>query len=155
MLGLRDIKSADEAARKVIANARAAKPDAKIEGVLVAEMASGLEALIGVVNDPAFGPCVALGLGGVLTEVLKDITYRIAPFGIEEARDMIAELKGAKLFAGYRGAPPADTEALAAMLVNVARMATALGDRIAEMDINPVFVGPKGAVAADALVILK
>jgi acyl-CoA synthetase (NDP forming) len=118
-------------------------------------MASGLEVLIGVVNDPAFGPCVAVGLGGVLTEILKDVTYRIAPFGIEEARDMLAELKGAKLFGGYRGSPPADTEALAAMLVNVATLATSLKDRIAEMDINPVFVGPKGAVAADALVVLK
>ena len=87
---------------------------------LVAEMARGLEVLIGVVNDPAFGPCVALGLGGVLTEVLGDITYRVAPFDIETARDMIGELKGARLFKGYRGSPPADTEALARMLVDVA-----------------------------------
>lgn len=155
MLGLKDVKAAGEAAKTVVANALKAKPDAKIDGVLVAEMASGLEALIGVVNDPGFGPCVALGLGGVLTEVLKDVTYRVAPFGIDDAREMIAELKGAKLFQGYRGAPPADTEALARMLVAVSHMATALGDRIAEMDINPVFVGPNGAVAADALVVLR
>ena len=154
-LGVTDVIGAEDAATEVVQNARRAKPDAKIEGVLVSEMASGIEALIGVINDPAFGPTVALGLGGVLTEVLHDVTYRIAPFGIEDARDMIAELKGARLFAGYRGAPAADTEALAEMLVQVSGMAYAMRDRLAEMDINPVFVGAKGAVAADALVVLK
>lgn len=154
-LGLGDVLGAEDAAREVVANARRAKPDAKIDGVLVAEMAAGLEVLIGVVNDPGFGPTVALGLGGVLTEVLRDVTYRIAPFGIEDARDMIGELKGARLFAGYRGQPAGDTEALAKMLVQVSAMAFHMKDRLAEMDINPVFVGPKGAVAADALVVLK
>ena len=154
-LGLGDVLGAEDAAREVVANARRAKPDAKIDGVLVAEMAAGLEVLIGVVNDPGFGPTVALGLGGVLTEVLRDVTYRIAPFGIEDARDMIGELKGARLFEGYRGQPAVDTEALAKMLVQVAAMAFQMKDRLAEMDINPVFVGPKGAVAADALVVLK
>ena len=146
-----------KAAVEVIANGRAYKKDARIDGVLVSEMARGLEALIGVVNDPGFGPAVAFGLGGVLTEVLKDITFRIAPFDIETARDMIAELKGAKLFEGYRGKPAADTEALAETLVAVSRMASALGDRLKEMDINPVFVGARGegVAAADALVVLK
>ena len=154
-LGIRDMIGAEAAAAEVIANARRAKPDAKIDGVLVSEMASGLEVLIGVINDPAFGPTVALGLGGVLTEVLRDVTYRIAPFGLDDARDMIAELKGARLFAGYRGQPAADTEALAEILVKVSAMADAMKNRLAEMDINPVFCGPKGAVAADALVVLK
>ncbi len=154
-LGMRDMLAVEAAAKEVIVNARRAKPDAKIDGVLVSEMASGLEVLIGVINDPAFGPTVALGLGGVLTEVLRDVTYRIAPFGLDDARDMIGELKGARLFAGYRGQPATDTEALARMLVDVSAMAIALQDRLAEMDINPVFVGPKGAIAADALVVLK
>lgn len=146
-----------QVAREIIASAKAYKPDAVIDGVLVSEMAAGVEALIGVVNDESFGPSVALGLGGVLTEVLKDVTFRIAPFDIETARDMIAELRGAKLFDGYRGSPPADREALAAMLVEVSRMAAALGDRLKEMDINPVFVRAKseGCVAADALIVLK
>lgn len=154
-LGLKDVKSADAAAVEVVANARKAVPGAKIDGVIVSEMASGIEAIIGVVNDPAFGPCVAVGLGGVLTEVLKDVTFRVAPFGIETAREMIAELRGAKLFAGYRGQPAGDVEALAKMLVDVSGMAYAMKDRLAELDINPVFVGPKGAVAADALMVLK
>lgn len=155
-----NVKSRDDltsAAREVIANARAYKGDARIDGVLVSEMASGIEALIGVVNDEGFGPTVVLGLGGVLSEVLRDVTFRVAPFDIETAHDMIAELRGAKLFDGYRGAPPADKQALAQTLVDVSCMAMALGKRLKEMDINPLFVGPagKGAVAADALIVLK
>src|SRR5262249_40825670 len=146
-----------EAARQVTDNAKTAVPGARIEGVLVSEMAAGLETLIGVVNDPSFGPVVALGLGGVLTEVLKDVSYRVAPFDIETARDMIEELRAAKLFEGYRGKPPADKEALAEALVAVSGMASALPPRLKELDINPVFVGPAGAgvVAADALIVLK
>ncbi len=146
-----------EAARTIMDNATKAVPTAKIDGVLVSEMAQGLETLIGVVNDEAFGPAVALGLGGVLTEVLKDVTYRIAPFDLETARDMIAELRAAKLFDGYRGKPAADKEALAQVLVAVSQMAKALAPRLKEMDINPIFVGPagRGVAAADALIALK
>ena len=156
-LGISNAAELTAAASEVIANARAYKKDARIDGVLVSEMAKGVEALIGVVNDEAFGPTVVLGLGGVLSEVLKDVTFRIAPFGIETAHDMIAELRGAKLFDGYRGSPATDKEALAQVLVDVSRMAAALGPRLKEMDINPLFVRPKGegVVAADALVVLK
>jgi acetyltransferase len=147
----------DAAVAEVVANGKAYKAGAHIEGVLVSEMASGVEALIGVVNDPSFGPTVVLGMGGVLTEVLKDVTFRIAPFDIETARDMIAELRAAKIFDGYRGAPAADKEALARTLVDVSCMAAALGERLKEMDINPLFVGAKGQglAAADALIVLK
>ena len=146
-----------KAAAEVTANGKKYKADAKIDGVLISEMASGLEALIGVVNDEAFGPTVVLGLGGILTEVLKDVTFRMAPFDIETARDMIADLRGAKLFDGYRGKPAADKEALAKTLVDVSVMAAALGNRLKEMDINPIFVAEKGKglAAADALVVLK
>jgi acyl-CoA synthetase (NDP forming) len=144
-----------EAIAEVTGNAAKAVPGAKIDGVLVSEMAQGTEALIGIINDEAFGPVVALGLGGVLTEVLKDVTYRVAPFDLDTAREMIASLRGAKLFDGYRGKPAADKEALAATLVAASQMAAALTPRLKELDINPVFVGPSGAVAADALVVLK
>ncbi len=145
------------AAAAVVANARAAVPEALIDGVLVAEMASGLELLVGVINDPVFGPVVAFGLGGVMTEILGDVTYRIAPFDLETANDMIAELKGARLFDGYRGSPVTDKQALARLLVEVSRMAMTLQERIGEIDINPVFVGStgNGVVAADALIILR
>jgi acetate---CoA ligase (ADP-forming) len=145
------------AVRGVIDSALKAKPDAKIDGVLVAEMAQGIEVLIGVINDESFGPTIALALGGVLTEVLQDVTYRIAPFDLDTAREMIAELRGARLFDGYRGKPAADKEALAQTLVAVAKMAAALAPRLQELDINPVFVGAegKGVVAADALLVLR
>jgi acetate---CoA ligase (ADP-forming) len=144
-----------DAVRTVTSNAAKAVPGAKIDGVLVSEMAQGIEALIGIINDESFGPVVALGLGGVLTEVLKDVTYRIAPFDIDTAREMIADLRGAKLFDGYRGKPAGDKEALARSLVAASQMAAALAPRLKEADINPVFVGPDGVMAADALVVLK
>jgi acyl-CoA synthetase (NDP forming) len=146
-----------DAARTVIANASKAVPGANIDGVLVSEMAQGLEVLIGVVNDASFGPAVALGLGGVLAEVLRDVTYRIVPFDLDTARDMIAELRAARLFDGYRGKPASDKEALAQTLVAVSQMAAALAPRLKEMDINPIFVGPPGhgVAAADALIVLK
>ncbi len=145
------------AAGAVMANAAKAVPGAKIDGVLISEMAQGLEVLVGVVNDPNFGPAVALGLGGVLAEVLKDVTHRIAPFDVATARDMIAELRSARLFDGYRGKPAGDKEALAHTLAAVSRMAAALGPRLEEMDINPIFVRAPGhgVVAADALIVLK
>jgi hypothetical protein len=118
-------------------------------------MAQGVETLIGVINDASFGPVVAFGLGGVLTEVLKDVTYRIAPFDLDTAREMIAELRGARLLDGYRGGPPADKEALARALVAASQMAAVLAPRLMEVDINPLFVGPNGVVAADALVVLR
>jgi acetyltransferase len=142
------------AVRTVTANAAGAVPGARIDGVLVSEMAQGVEALIGVVNDASFGPVVALGLGGLLTEVLKDVTYRIAPFDLDTAREMIAELRGARLFDGYRGQPAADKEALARALVAASQMAAALAPRLQEADINPLFVGPMGVVAVDGLIVL-
>jgi acetyltransferase len=143
-----------EAMRTVTANAARAVPGASIDGVLVSEMAAGVETLIGVLNDASFGPVVAFGLGGVLTEVLRDVTYRVAPFDLDTARDMISELRGARLFDGYRGQPAVDKEALARALVAASQMAAALAPRLKEADINPLFVGSNGAVAADALVVL-
>lgn len=141
----------------VTERSKQAVPSARIDGVIVAEMAKGLEVLIGIVNDASFGPTVALGMGGVMTEILKDVTYRIAPFGIETAEEMIAELKSARLFSGYRGSPPAEAGALAEALVQVSRLAWDMRDTLAELDINPVFVAERGqgVVAADALAILK
>jgi acyl-CoA synthetase (NDP forming) len=140
----------------VTGKVHAAAPSAQIDGVIVAEMARGLEVLIGVVNDASFGPAVALGMGGVTAEITKDVTYRIAPFGLATAREMITDLKAAPLFRGYRGSQPADVEALADMLVKVSQLAWSMRDQLSELDINPVFVAPpgQGVVAADALAVL-
>ena len=100
--------------------ARTAKPDARLDEVIVAEMVTGgVEAVAGVVRDPVFGPAVMFGLGGVFVEVLKDVTFRLAPFGVDEARRMIDEIQGRAMFDGVRGAPPADLDALAETLARL------------------------------------
>ena len=133
-------------------------PNAKLEGLLVSEMITdGIETIVGVINDAVFGPVVAFGLGGTLAELMKDVTYRLAPFNEATAREMIAELRAAKIFAGVRGAPPRDVDAVARLLATVSQLAWSQRERIVEMDINPVLVRPvgKGAVAADALVVTR
>jgi acetyltransferase len=117
----------------------------------------GLEAIVGVVNDSVFGPVVVFGLGGVYAETLRDITYRLAPFGEETGREMIGELRAAALFDGLRGQQPRDTDALAALLGSVSHLAWDMRDRLKELDINPVIVKQKGegVVAVDALAVLK
>src|SRR5690606_33562959 len=112
---------------------------------------------IGVVTDPVFGPVVAFGLGGIFAEALRDRTYRIAPFGLATAREMIAELRGSSLFSRWRGRPPRDVDALAHTLVRVSEIAWAARASLAEMDMNPVLVRPEGCgvAVADALIVLK
>ena len=111
--------------------------------------------MVGTVNDPTFGPTVAFGLGGVFTELLKDVTHRFAPFDAETAREMIGEIKGAPLLTGYRGRPALDVGALADALARVSWLIADHADRIAELDVNPLFVREQGVVAADALIVLK
>jgi acyl-CoA synthetase (NDP forming) len=154
-LGIRDLAGLKQAAHDVVAAARRYKPDARIEGVLVQEMAGGVEVIVGAVNDACFGPTVALGMGGVLTELLHDVTHRFAPFDAAAARGMLADLKGAALLKGYRGRPPLDVAALADTLARVSLLIADHADRIAEIDVNPLFVRENGVVAADALVVLK
>ena len=119
------------------------------------QMASGLEVIVGGLNDACFGPTVVFGLGGIFAEVLKDVTYRFAPFGVEAAREMVQEIKGAIVMNGYRGKEKLDIEALAQTLSRVSWLLHDHKDRIAEMDINPLFMTPKSITAADALITLK
>jgi acetate---CoA ligase (ADP-forming) len=119
--------------------------------------AGGIETIIGVIRDPAFGPVVMLGLGGVLVEVMGDVTFRRAPFDTDEAMRMIAELRGAAVFDGVRGRPPADTAALAEALAALSRFAHAHADEIDSIDVNPFLVRARGegAVALDALIVRR
>jgi acyl-CoA synthetase (NDP forming) len=109
--------------------------------------------VLGVINDPVFGPAVMFGLGGVFVEVLGDVTFRLAPFGLDEAHRMINEIKGIKMLYGARGAAPADIDALADALVKLSVFADANADRFSSIDINPFIVKKKGAVAVDALIV--
>jgi acetyltransferase len=154
-LNIPDAPGLATAIAEVTANARRAVPAAQLEGVLVSEMAAGVEAIVGVVNDPGFGPVVAFGIGGIFAEAMKDMSYRVAPFGMEDARAMIDELRMRALFDGLRGQPPCDMNTVASVLVKVSALAWQLRDRLAEMDINPLLAGPDRAVAADALIVLR
>ena len=157
-LGIADEHALAAAAAESVANARRAAPKARLDGLLASEMIhDGIEMIVGVVNDAAFGPVVAVGLGGVYTEILHDVAYRIAPFRLEEAHAMLDELKGRALLDGARGLPSRDVDALAQVLVQVADLAWALRGRLQELDINPLLVRPhgQGVIAADALVVLR
>ncbi|MFJ7206931.1 acetate--CoA ligase family protein [Streptomyces sp. NPDC098789] len=129
-----------------------------LDGVLVCQMVEkGVEMVVGVTQDDLFGPTVTVGLGGVLVEILNDTTVRVPPFGEDQARAMLGELRGHALLEGVRGAPPADVEALVEVILRVQRMALELGGELAELDINPLMVLPRGqgAVALDALAICR
>lgn len=154
-LGVANADDVVAAIRTIRTNVKKHRPDATIDGFIVAEMiADGLETIVGIVRDPSFGPVVAFGLGGVTTEVLKDLSYRVAPFGIDQARAMIRELRSAPLFGAFRGRGELDVGALADTIACVSVLA-AQEERITELDINPLFVRPrgKGVTAADALII--
>jgi len=145
-----------KAYNEIIANAEKAEPNAKIDGVLVAQMVKGgVETILGTFTDPTFGPVVMFGLGGIFAETLKDVTFRVAPFGIREASQMIREIKGHAILQGARGAPPADVQALAKALSALSIFAVANADKLESVDINPFLVLPKGkgAVALDALLV--
>ncbi|MYX99304.1 CoA-binding protein [Streptomyces sp. SID486] len=129
-----------------------------LDGVLVCQMVEqGVEMVVGVGHDDLFGPTVTVGLGGVLVEVLRDVAVRVPPFGEDQARAMLGELRGRALLDGVRGRPPADVDALVEVVLRVQRMSLELGGRIAELDINPLMVLPRGqgAVALDALVVCR
>ncbi|MFC5821704.1 acetate--CoA ligase family protein [Nonomuraea harbinensis] len=155
-VGLAGAAAVRAAYEGIDARARAHLGDAP-EGVLVQQqITDGVEMIAGIVVDPQFGPFVLLGSGGVLTELLSDAVLRPAPVEPGEVRDMIAELRGRKLLTGFRGAPPADVDALADTVSALSRLGADHADRIAELDLNPVLVRPAGhgAVAVDALIVL-
>ncbi|CAL9557884.1 Trans-feruloyl-CoA synthase FCS1 [Streptomyces sp. enrichment culture] len=132
--------------------------DVALDGVLVCQMVEqGVEMVVGVAHDDLFGPTVTVGLGGVLVEVLRDTAVGVPPFGEEQARDMLAGLRGRALLDGVRGRPAADLDALVEVVLRVQRMALELDGRLAELDINPLMVLPQGqgAVALDALAVCR
>ncbi|WP_030298535.1 acetate--CoA ligase family protein [Streptomyces katrae] len=132
--------------------------DVPLDGILVCQMVDrGVEMVVGVTQDDLFGPTVTVGLGGVLVEVLHDAAVRVPPFGEDQARAMLTELRGHALLEGVRGAPPADVDALVEVVLRVQRMALELGGVLSELDINPLMVLPRGqgAVALDALAICR
>ncbi|MFZ3169651.1 MAG: acetate--CoA ligase family protein [Candidatus Methanoperedens sp.] len=133
----------------ILLQIKKAAPDARIEGILVQQMAPpGHEIIVGLKKDAQFGHALMFGLGGIFVEVYKDVSFRVVPIERNEALDMISEIKGYPILKGIRGRKPADIEAIAAVLVAVSEMAQK--ENIVELDINPLIVGETGAVAVDA-----
>jgi len=153
-----DLKSPEEVAAafdEIMAAARRAAPDATIDGVSVQQMARpGIEVIVGVSTDPQFGPVIMFGLGGVLVEVLKDVSFRIIPIAPRDARQMIREIKGFPLLEGYRGQDPADLAALESLLLRVSGFVEQQPE-VSELDLNPVFAYKDGALAVDARIVLS
>jgi acetyl coenzyme A synthetase (ADP forming)-like protein len=152
------VKSADEAHKAyetIVANARKYKSDATIVGVQVQQMITGggHEVIIGAVTDPSFGKLVAFGLGGILVEVLKDATFRLAPATKEDALSMQDGIAAAEILKGVRGAGGIDRDALATMIVNVSELVADFPE-ISELDLNPVFASAKGSIAADVRIVV-
>jgi len=150
-VGLKTPTAVRAAFKRVMENARRAKPNAHIEGVTVQAMArAGREVIVGAVRDPQFGPLVMFGSGGVYVELLKDVSFRLAPVARREAEAMIEETLAGKLLSGLRGQPPADKSAVADVIAAVSEWVTT-DERITEMDINPLIVYDEGqgAVAVD------
>src|SRR5438045_3840785 len=135
-------------------NAKKYDAKANLLGVQVQQMLKGgQEVIVGAVTDPSFGKLVAFGLGGVLVEVLKDITFRLAPASREDALSMLDGIAAAEILKGVRGAEPVNREALATLIENVSQLVADFPE-IAELDLNPVFASAKGAVAADVRIVL-
>ena len=156
MLGLSGEAAVRDGYRTVVARAKAAYPNAQIDGVLVQAMARrGREMILGVTRDPDFGPMLMVGLGGIHVEVLKDVAFAPVPLGVEAALDLIAQLKGAALLDAVRGEPAADCDALARLMVALSRFAADHADAIAEIDLNPVIVHAAGEslTVVDALIV--
>jgi acyl-CoA synthetase (NDP forming) len=154
LVGVKSVEQATRGFTTLTANARHYNASAEILGVQVQQMlAGGQEVIIGAVTDPAFGKLVAFGLGGILVEVLKDITFRLAPASEQDALSMLDGIAAAEILRGVRGAPPVDRAALASM---IERVSSLIADfpQISEMDLNPVFASEHGATAADVRIVL-
>ena len=157
-VNIKDESAVREAYNTILANAKAYKADANVHGIAIQEMAPwGTEVILGSVNDTTFGPTMMFGLGGIFVEVLKDVTFRVAPVSPSQAMRMIGEIRGAPILAGVRGEAPRDRKVLADTISKYASMIVDLSDEVSESDANPILVyeDGKGLKVVDARIILK
>jgi acyl-CoA synthetase (NDP forming) len=155
MVNLKNATEAQDAYCKIVENAKKYKAAARINGVLVQEMApQSTEVIVGAIKDPQFGQTLMFGLGGIFVELLKDVTFRIAPITQQDAEEMITEVKAYPLLKGYRNTPPTDINAIVKVLVNTSKLIMDYPE-IKELDLNPVMAYEKGAKTVDARIILE
>jgi hypothetical protein len=153
-LGLADESALRSAMATMRQRVAAARPDARLEGFIVArQLGGGVEVLVGTHTDPVFGPVVTVGAGGVLAELLDDVCVRLAPVDESAASAMLRSTRIGRLLAGYRGAAAADHAALARQIARLSQVAWASRERVAAIDLNPVLARPDGAFALDALIV--
>jgi acyl-CoA synthetase (NDP forming) len=154
-LGLKTSKQVETAYDQIVSAVVEKYPKAIIHGVSVQKMARpGTEVIVGMTKDAQFGPVLMFGLGGILVELLKDVSFRIVPLERQDAHEMICEIKGYPLLQGYRGGEPVDISILEEILLKVSRFVESHPE-IKEVDLNPIFAYKDGAVAVDARVILE
>jgi len=152
VVGVKNDDEVKKAFKKIMANAK--KHTQNIDGILVQEMASGIETIIGSKIDPQFGHIVLFGLGGILVEVIKDYSIRLVPINRVDAQEMIKEIKGYKILEGTRGKKAVKISDIEDCLLNLSKMVERHPE-IEELDINPLFVSPKGVMAADYRIFVK
>jgi acyl-CoA synthetase (NDP forming) len=156
-LGITDAVQLQQAGQRILERVRRAKPQARIEGILVQEMKRGrAEVILGYQRDPQVGPIVVLGVGGTLAEIYRDLCVRLAPVSVEEAHEMIAQVKGLASIRGFRGLPRGDLTALAHAIAAFSSIALIEAPKVAEAEINPLIVGAEGegVAAVDGLIVL-
>ncbi|HEY4669821.1 MAG TPA: acetate--CoA ligase family protein [Tepidiformaceae bacterium] len=154
-LNLHDREAVAEAFDAIMTSARDAEPNSRILGVSVQQMAKqGTEVIVGMTTDPQFGPVMMFGLGGIMVEVLKDVSFRLVPLEDKDATQMIDEIKGRPVLQGVRGQPPADIEALKSTILKVSQFVEK-NPEVRELDLNPVFAYPDGAIAVDARIVVS
>ena len=155
MVNLKSKVEVQNAYGQILENAKKYKATAKIVGVLVQEMApQSTEIIVGAIKDSQFGQTLMFGLGGIFVELLKDVTFRVAPITQEDAREMVTEVKAYPLLKGYRNTPPADIDAIINILLNTSRLMMD-NPEIKELDLNPIMAYENGAKTVDARIILE
>lgn len=157
LLNVKSSKEVSAGFESIVNSVKKHIPVAEIYGILVQEMLpSGLETIVGATRDAIFGPILVFGLGGIFVEVLRDVSFRIAPVEFEEALEMINEIKSSRILAGYRGSPPRDVKTIADIIVKLSKLMIEI-PQIKEVDLNPIIVYEegKGAKIADARFLLS
>ncbi len=150
-----DLRTLKEVERAYTAIVERVGDDSQLDGILVQQMIKGpRELVVGMIRDAQFGPCVMFGLGGIFTEVLKDVSFRIAPLEKRDALEMAQEIKGAPILGAFRGMPAVDMELLSSMLINAGKLGLE-NEAIKEVDANPLIISGNKPVVVDALVVLE